>query len=73
MLDEMEQVKRFLFDVKEAYEIDRQEWMIAKEEFRAQLEIKENLWLDCNMRLNQIIGAVNFLFFFAFNLKKNLT
>ena len=62
MLDEMEQVKRFLFDVKEAYEIDRQEWIIAKEEFRTQLEIKENLWLDCNMRLHQIIGAVRFIF-----------
>ena len=31
MLDEIEQVKRFLFDVKEAYGADRHEWMLAKE------------------------------------------
>ena len=58
MLDEMEQVKRFLFDVKEAYDADRHEWVLAKEEFRYQLEIKENLWMECNMRLNQIINVI---------------
>ena len=61
MLDEMEQVKRFLFDVKEAYDADRHEWMLAKEEFRYQLEVKENLWMDCNMRLNQIVNVVSLI------------
>lgn len=58
MLDEMEQVKRFLFDVKEAYDADRHEWILAKEEFRYQLEIKENLWLECSARLNQMLSVV---------------
>jgi hypothetical protein len=61
MLDEMEQVKRFLFDVKDAYEADRHEWSMSKEEFRNQLELKEGLWLDCNMRLNEIVNVVSFL------------
>ena len=59
MLDEMEQVKRFLYDVKDAYETDRHEWAIAKEEFRNQLELKENLWIDCSMRLNEIVNVVS--------------
>jgi hypothetical protein len=59
MLDEMEQVKRFLFEIKEAYETDKQDWIIAKEEFRNQLDLKENLWLDCNMRLNEIVNVVS--------------
>lgn len=59
MLDEMEQVKRFLFDVKDAYETDRHEWALSKEEFRNLLELKEGLWLDCNMRLNEIVNVVS--------------
>lgn len=55
----MEQVKRFLFEIKEAYETDKQDWIIAKEEFRNQLDLKENLWLDCNMRLNEIVNVVS--------------
>ncbi len=62
MLEEMEQVKRFLYDVKEAYETDRLEWDLAKEEFRYQLELKENLWVDCNMRLTKIVEAVSRMF-----------
>lgn len=54
----MEQVKRFLYDVKEAYDADRLEWNLAKEDFRYQLELKENLWIEANMRLNQIIEVV---------------
>jgi hypothetical protein len=65
MLDEMEQVKRFLFDVKDAYETDRHEWSMAKEEFRSQLELKEGLWLDCNMRLNEIVNVVSVFFLFC--------
>ena len=55
----MESVKRFLYDVKEAYETDRLEWNLSKEEFRYQLELKENLWIECSIRLNQIIEVVN--------------
>ncbi len=55
----MESVKRFLFDIKEAYETDRLEWNLSKEEFRYQLELKENLWIESNMRLNQLIEMVN--------------
>jgi hypothetical protein len=58
MLEEMEQVKRFLYDVKEAYDADRLEWNLTKEEFRYQLELKENLWIEANMRLNKIIEVV---------------
>jgi hypothetical protein len=58
MLDEMEQVKRFLFDVKDAYDADRHEWLIAKEEFKTQLEVKENLWVECYLRLNEIVNVV---------------
>ena len=54
----MGQVKRFLFDVKEAYESDRHEWMLAKEDFRHQLDIKEGLWSACNARLDELINAV---------------
>ena len=59
MLEEMEQVKRFLFDVKEAYDTDKLEWNLSKEEFRYQLELKENLWIESNMRLNQVIEVVS--------------
>ncbi len=59
MLEEMEQVKRFLYDVKDAYDTDRLEWNLAKEEFRYQLELKENLWIDCNIRLNKIVEVVS--------------
>ena len=62
MFDETDQVKRFLFDVKEAYEADRHEWIMAKEEFRNQLEIKESLWIDCSMRLNEIVNVVSIHF-----------
>jgi hypothetical protein len=62
MLDETDQVKRFLFDVKEAYEADRHEWIMAKEEFRNILEIKESLWIDCSMRLNEIVNVVSINF-----------
>lgn len=55
----MEQVKHFLYEIKEAYDADRLEWNLAKEEFRYQLELKENLWIEANMRLNQIIEVVN--------------
>lgn len=55
----MEQVKRFLFDVKEAYDTDKLEWNLSKEEFRYQLELKENLWIESNMRLNQIVEVVS--------------
>ncbi|CAF0782220.1 unnamed protein product [Brachionus calyciflorus] len=58
MLEEMEQVKRFLFDVKEAYDADRLEWIYAKNEFRNQIEIKESLLIDCNMKLNEILNVV---------------
>lgn len=58
MLDEMDQVKRFLFDVKEAYDTDRHEWMFAKEDFRNQLELKENLLIECNMKLNQLLNVL---------------
>ncbi len=68
----MEQVKRFLFDVKEAYDIDRHEWNLAKEEFRNQLEIKENLWLDCSMRLNEIVNVVCIIFYLYIILYANL-
>jgi hypothetical protein len=60
MLDEMEQVKRFLFDVKDAYDADRHEWLIAKDEFKTQLEVKENLWVECYLRLNEIVNVVIF-------------
>lgn len=59
MLDEMEQVKRFLFDMKEAYDVDRHEWNIAKEEFKYQLEAKEAHWNDYNYKLNEIINVVS--------------
>lgn len=55
----MEQVKRFLFDVKDAYDADRHEWLVAKEEFKTQLEVKENLWVECYLRLNEIVNVVS--------------
>ena len=61
MLDEMEQVKRFLFDVKDAYDADRHEWLIAKEDFKTQLEVKENLWVECYLRLNEIVNVIRAL------------
>jgi chromosome segregation ATPase len=61
MLDEMEQVKRFLFEIKEAYETDKQEWALSKDEFRTQLELKENLWIECNMRLNEIVNVIHLI------------
>ena len=57
----MEQVKGFLFDVKDAYDADRHEWLRAKEEFKTQLEMKEQLWLECYMRLSEIVNVIRAL------------
>ena len=61
MLDEMEQVKRFLLEVKDAYDSDRLDWQMCKEEFRYQLEMRENLWQECNLKLNELITVVSIL------------
>jgi hypothetical protein len=60
MLDELEQVKRYLFDLKEAYDMERSEWVNAKVDFHNQIEIREKLWTDCNSKLNQILEEVFF-------------
>lgn len=67
MLDEMDQVRRFLFDLKDVYDSDRLEWIYAKDEFKNQIEIKENLLIDCNMKINELLSVViNFKIFFFF-------
>lgn len=58
MLDETDQVRRFLFDLKEAYDIDRMEWIYAKEDFKNQIDMKENLLIDCNMKINELLSVV---------------
>lgn len=65
MLDELEQVKRFLFDLKEAFDVERTEWINAKVDFHNQIEMRERLWIDCNDKLNQILEEVEII------LKKN--
>lgn len=59
MLDEMDQVRRFLFDLKEVYDTDRLEWIYAKDEFKNQIEIKENLLIDCNIKINELLNVVS--------------
>ena len=58
MLDELEQIKRFLFDLKEAYDMERTEWVTAKVDFHNQIEMREKLWVDCNSKLNIILEEV---------------
>ncbi|RNA11090.1 hypothetical protein BpHYR1_054377 [Brachionus plicatilis] len=62
MLDEMDHVRRFLFDLKDAYDTDRLDWIYAKEEFKNQIEMKENLLIDCNMKLNELLSVVRALY-----------
>lgn len=63
MLDELEQVKRFLFDLKEAYDIERNEWINAKIDFHTQIELRDKIWNDYNTKLNQILTEVNNFWF----------
>ena len=58
MLNELEQVKRFLFDLKEAYDTERTDWVNAKVDFHNQIEMREKLWVECNLKLNQILEEV---------------
>jgi hypothetical protein len=59
MLDELEQIKSFLFDLKEGYDTERTEWITAKVDFHNQIEMREKLWADCNSKLNIILEEVN--------------
>lgn len=60
MLDELEQVKRYMFDLREAYETDKNEWIGAREDYQTQLDLKDRLLENCEDRLKQVLDEVNF-------------
>jgi hypothetical protein len=63
MLDEMEQCKRFLIDLKEAYEIEKTEWYLAKQDFNQQLELRDKIQAESESKFNYIINEVPFFAF----------
>lgn len=58
MLDELEQVKRYMFDLREAYETDKNEWLCAREDYQTQLDLKDRLLENCEERLKQVLDEV---------------
>ena len=58
MLEELDQVKHFIIDIKDAYETERNEWHLAKEDFQYQIQIREKIWNENNEKLLKSIAKV---------------
>lgn len=59
MVNELEQIKRFMFDLKDAYETEKNDWMSVREDLRSQLEAKDILLNECYTKLNILLLDVN--------------